>query len=125
MARPESQGKSRLHTLLNTPWSSEHPCLRSNKMTQFPRLLLVLLLFGGVVGTHALARLSKAMLAGAQVTIKNSWAAETNLPLALQEVAVTALDGQVYVVGGTDRLGRVNYVLVFDPPSHSWATRAP
>jgi N-acetylneuraminic acid mutarotase/glucose/arabinose dehydrogenase/endonuclease/exonuclease/phosphatase family metal-dependent hydrolase len=53
------------------------------------------------------------------------WSAEISLPVAIQEVSVTALNNQVYVVGGSTNQARVNTVYAFDPASPGWTTRAP
>jgi len=53
------------------------------------------------------------------------WMTEASLPQARQEASVAALNGQVYVVGGSTVPDRVNDVLVYDPASHTWSSRAP
>ena len=48
------------------------------------------------------------------------------MPQALQEMTVTALNGKVYVVGGSGRIqARSNALYMFDPATHAWTTRAP
>lgn len=54
----------------------------------------------------------------------SAWTTETSLPVATQEVSVAALNNQVYVVGGSNSQSRTNAVLVFDPASHTWSSRA-
>ena len=54
------------------------------------------------------------------------WSTLAPLPQARQEVAVAALDGKVYVVGGFTGSGEVaDTVEVYDPASHRWDTVAP
>src|SRR5688572_22518185 len=55
------------------------------------------------------------------------WSAAPQLPIAIQEVSVTSLNGQVYVVGGSTNQSRVNTVYVLDPAAATpaWTTRAP
>src|SRR5687768_9096306 len=55
------------------------------------------------------------------------WSAAPQLPIAIQEVSVTSLNGQVYVVGGSTNQSRVNTVYVLDPGAATpvWTTRAP
>lgn len=54
-----------------------------------------------------------------------SWQEETQLPSAIQEVSVAALNNLVYVVGGSVSQVRSNQNLSFDPGTHSWSTHAP
>ena len=58
---------------------------------------------------------------------RRTWSADIALPVAVQEVAVTALGNQVYVVGGSNGQTRVNTVYTFNPasPSTGWTTRTP
>jgi N-acetylneuraminic acid mutarotase/regulation of enolase protein 1 (concanavalin A-like superfamily) len=55
------------------------------------------------------------------------WSTTTSLPVAVQEVSVTALNGHVYVVGGSRNQTRVNTVYVLDPTAATpmWTTKAP
>src|SRR5437868_6220713 len=55
----------------------------------------------------------------------SAWSTETSLPVATQEVSVTALNNKVYVVGGSNSQSRTNAVYVFDPTSHAWSSGAP
>lgn len=54
-----------------------------------------------------------------------AWSTEPSLPVAVQEVSVAAVDGRVYVFGGSVNQARVNTVYAFDPSPATWATRAP
>ena len=56
-----------------------------------------------------------------------AWSAAPSLPLAVQEVSVTAVGGHVYVVGGSNSQSRVNTVYVLDPAAAApaWTTRTP
>ena len=56
---------------------------------------------------------------------QGGWTTETRLPAPIQEVSVTALDGQVYVVGGSLSGVVSNAVRSYDPASRIWTTRAP
>jgi len=88
------------------------------------RLLFCLILIGAASASGLdFARQAKPP-SGCPVSI-SSWSTETSLPQARQEVSVTALNGQVYVVGGSTAPNRINDVSVFDPASHAWSSRAP
>jgi N-acetylneuraminic acid mutarotase len=79
---------------------------------------------------HALA-ISVAVPIACWLSIHGSaagvWSAAPSLPVAVQEVSVTALNGQVYVVGGSNSQSRVNTVYVLDPAAAApaWTTRNP
>jgi N-acetylneuraminic acid mutarotase/regulation of enolase protein 1 (concanavalin A-like superfamily) len=74
-------------------------------------LLLLLVLLGAI-----------SALSGAP---QGGWTTETRLPAPIQEVAVTALDGQIYVVGGSLSGDVSNAVRSYDPASRIWTSRAP
>jgi N-acetylneuraminic acid mutarotase len=52
-----------------------------------------------------------------------AWTTEIRLPAPIQEVAVTALDGQVYVVGGSLSGVVSNAVRSYDPVTRIWTSR--
>lgn len=54
------------------------------------------------------------------------WAARSALPKAMQEVAVVALAGKVYVIGGFDDAGKVLAdVAIYDPATDTWSAGTP
>jgi N-acetylneuraminic acid mutarotase/regulation of enolase protein 1 (concanavalin A-like superfamily) len=55
---------------------------------------------------------------------QGTWVTETSLPSAIQEVSVTALNNQVYTVGGSVNQVRSNALQVFNPSTHVWSTAA-
>ena len=75
----------------------------------------------------ALALLAVAGWLSLHSSAAGLWSAALSLPIAIQEVSVTTLNGQVYVVGGSTNQSRVNTVYVLDPSTAtpSWTTRAP
>lgn len=60
-----------------------------------------------------------------------TWTAKAPLPVAMAEVGVAALDGKVYVVGGTEQHGKLPTIwnsrltMMYDPARDAWRTRAP
>ncbi len=55
-----------------------------------------------------------------------SWARRAALPVAISEVGVTALNGRLHVVGGTDVDGRATaHHLAYDPLGDFWEEQAP
>ena len=56
---------------------------------------------------------------------QGGWTTETRLPAAIQEVSVTAMDGQVYLAGGSHEGIVSNAVWSYDPGSRIWTSRAP
>ena len=62
------------------------------------------------------------LVAGVQAV--GTWTPETNLPSAIQEVSVTAINGQVYAVGGSLNEVRSNETRVFDPTTRVWISKA-
>jgi len=47
------------------------------------------------------------------------------VPVALQEVSVVALNGQIYLTGGDSNQGRSQALYLYDPASRAWSSRAP
>lgn len=88
----------------------------NTRTAKFVILLLGLALVWRLASGPSLAQVNPAL---------NTWTTETALPQALQEASVTALNGQVYLVGGSNFQGRSNATYVFDPAAHTWTTRAP
>ncbi len=62
---------------------------------------------------------------GADRASAQAWSTRAPLPTPLQEVAVAALDGRVYVVGGLSGISVSPAVQVYDPASDTWNTVAP
>lgn len=61
--------------------------------------------------------------------VTNVWTTKTPMPTARKEATVVALDGLIYVIGGTKGYGADNVmydiVEVYDPVTDTWTTRAP
>lgn len=77
----------------------------------------------------ALAALASVLLclAGARTDVRaqtGTWSTEPSLPVAIQEVSVTALGGKVYVVGGSTSQARSTVTYVYDPVTRAWTKRA-
>ncbi|MGB7925676.1 MAG: kelch repeat-containing protein [Pyrinomonadaceae bacterium] len=85
-----------------------HPRL---KMVKYALLLVGLALFFRLVSGPGAAQ--------------GTWTTETSLPQALQEATVTALNGKVYMIGGSQNQARSNALYAFDPATHAWTTLAP
>ena len=47
------------------------------------------------------------------------------MPTARSEIAVTQLDGRIYVAGGIGRLGTTDAFEVYDPLTNTWRSLAP
>jgi N-acetylneuraminic acid mutarotase len=56
----------------------------------------------------------------------DSWTTKSPMPTARCHLAVAALNGLIYAIGGTDTSGNVQYgnVEVYDPTSDSWTNRS-
>lgn len=58
------------------------------------------------------------------------WTAKAPLPVAMAEVGVAALDGKIYVIGGTEQHGNLPTIwnsrltMVYDPGRDAWQSRA-
>src|SRR5512135_632056 len=90
---------------------------RSGSSTRVPTPLVRRLVLA--LGVAALCAVWLATL-----NAQGTWATETSLPSAIQEVSVTSLNGLVYVVGGSVNQVRSNATQVFTPSTHTWATAA-
>ncbi len=78
-------------------------------------------LLSGAVATAITAAAAPTQPAGAA-----AWSTRAPLPEARQEVAVAALNGRVYVIGGfRGDLGIASSVDVYDPGGDSWSLAAP
>lgn len=94
-----------------------------------------LVLMMGATACVSVTRVGDPVLAGAEPSIvadAGSWAARSSMPTARSEVAVAAVDGVLYVVGGLDdlevdgRRGRsLSLVEAYDPALDSAKTLAP
>jgi N-acetylneuraminic acid mutarotase/fibronectin type 3 domain-containing protein len=56
----------------------------------------------------------------ATIASSGEWTSELALPVALQEVSVSALNGKVYLAGGDSSAGRVRTLYAFDPANPAW-----
>jgi len=124
MTKPPDCPRSRSPLPSVGSWLSDRR-RRHTLMSNGLRLLSGLTLLAYLIGADSLPHGMRARLAPAQVKPTSRWAVEASLPQAVQEGAVTALNGQVYVVGGSNGQNHSQAVLVFDPLSHQWSQRAP
>jgi hypothetical protein len=53
------------------------------------------------------------------------WSRGVPMPTARSEIAVTQLDGRIYVAGGIGRLGTTDAFEVYDPLTNTWRSLAP
>ncbi|OLE45185.1 MAG: hypothetical protein AUG14_01725 [Candidatus Rokubacteria bacterium 13_1_20CM_2_68_19] len=84
------------------------------------RFALVALLLSGCIGfrTDSPAPVDQSM--------SGTWTALAPLPAPRQEVAVAALEGRVFAIGGFNDSGEpVASVDVYDPAANEWQSRAP
>lgn len=89
-------------------------------MTRARALPVVALLLTGCLGA------TTESAAPVDQTAPGTWSTLAPMPRPRQEVAVAALDGRVFVVGGFGaNLEPVNTVDVFDVAANRWAARAP
>ncbi|HXQ49970.1 MAG TPA: kelch repeat-containing protein [Stellaceae bacterium] len=79
-----------------------------------------------VVGAVAAIVVGFAVAALAQTADRGTWSTRASLPTQRNEVGVAALDGKIYVLGGT-ALGRFDSPLnqEYDPATDRWRDRAP
>lgn len=69
--------------------------------------------------------------AGGVSASQSNWTSEAALPQSVAEVGVTALGGDIYVVGGTEQQGEAQATynstqnLRYDPAQDTWTERAP
>jgi N-acetylneuraminic acid mutarotase len=97
--------------------------LRMNSSIGSVAILTLAFSVGGVSG--AKARRS------ASTTSKAVWTAKAPLPVAMAEVGVAALNGKVYVIGGTRQAPNAapewasTLNMMYDPATNSWTARAP
>jgi N-acetylneuraminic acid mutarotase len=83
-------------------------------------IAFTMLLLAGCVGFKTDSR------APVDQSMAGTWTVLAPLPVARQEVAVAALDGRVFVIGGFGGGGApVATVEVYDPATNQWETRAP
>src|SRR5262249_7921396 len=71
---------------------------------------------GGGGGGHATA--------GPQAGDTGEWSTVAPLQVSRQEVGVAALDGKVYVIGGTASASRISSVEIYDPAANTWTFAA-
>jgi N-acetylneuraminic acid mutarotase len=91
-------------------------------MTRRPLVVTVL------VGMIAAGCLGTTTESGAPVDIVSpgAWATLAPMPTPRQEVAVAALDGVVYVIGGIGTAARAMITVeAYDPVTNTWTTKAP
>jgi N-acetylneuraminic acid mutarotase len=87
------------------------------------RSLAVTLLLVGTAGCLGVTTESRAPV---DVTAPGTWTVLAPMPTPRQEVAVAAVDGLVYVIGGFGRSGQpAATVEVYDPATNQWELRAP
>lgn len=81
--------------------------------------------------TFALGAALSGCAGGAPQSATAVWAQKSPLPVAMAEVGVAALDGKVYVVGGTEQRDKAPPIwastlnMAYDPASNTWQQRAP
>jgi N-acetylneuraminic acid mutarotase len=87
------------------------------------RALAVALLVAGAAGCLGVTTESRAPV---DVTSPGTWTVMAPMPNPRQEVAVAALDGLVYVIGGFGRSGQpMATVEAYDPATNQWELKAP
>ncbi len=53
-----------------------------------------------------------------------TWSSKAPMPAPRDSAAAVALDGKVYVIGGTDSTGALASMLMYDPVENSWTSKA-
>ena len=91
-----------------------------------PRRLVVALVVGLATVGGGCVGLTTDSAGPIDIASPGSWTALAPLPTARQEVAVAALDGKIFVVGGFgENAEPVATVEVYDPAADRWDVRAP
>ncbi len=86
-------------------------------------LAVALLVAAGAAGCLGMTTESPAPV---DVTSPGTWSVMAPMPNPRQEVAVVALDGLVYVIGGLGRSGQpMATVEAYDPATNQWELKAP
>lgn len=84
-----------------------------------------------VLASISLILVLSGCVSGVNQYTSGSWGQMSPLPVAMAEVGVAALDGKVYVVGGTEQRDKSPPIwastlsMAYDTASNSWQARAP